>query len=75
MEISAANFRTNCFKILDEVDKKHKEVVITKRGKPIAKLVHYDTDTLSDPLLGTLPNVGCTVSDLTAPFEDEWELD
>ncbi len=75
MEISAANFRSNCFKILDEVDKKHIDVVITKRGKPIAKLVRYETDDRSDPLLGTLPNVGTTVGDLTEPFEDEWELD
>ena len=75
MEISAANFRTNCFKILDEVDKKHKEVVITKRGKPIAKLVRYETDTDSDPLLDSLIGAGCTVGDLTAPFEDTWELD
>ena len=75
MGITAANFRTNCFKILDEVSKKHKEVIITKRGKPIARLVHYDNDDRSDPLLGTLPNVGSTVEDLTAPFEEEWELD
>ena len=75
MEITAANFRTNCFKILDEVNKKHKEVVITKRGKPIAKLVHYETDTTADPLFGTLPNAGNTIGDLTVPFEDEWDLD
>ncbi len=75
MEITAANFRSNCFKILDEVNKKHIEVIITKRGKPIAKLVRYETDARSDPLLGTLPNVGTTVGDLTEPFEDEWELD
>lgn len=75
MEISAANFRTNFFKILDEVDKKHKEVVITKRGKPIAKLVRYETHTASDPLLGSLAGVGSTVGDLTAPFGDIWELD
>ena len=75
MEISAANFRTNCFKILDEVDKKHKVVVITKRGKPIAKLVRYETNADSDPLLNSLGGVGCTVGDLTEPFEDTWELD
>ncbi len=75
MEISAANFRSNCFKILDEVDKKHIDVVITKRGKPIAKLVRYETDDRSDPLIGTLPNAGSTVGDLTAPFEDAWDLD
>jgi len=75
MEITAANFRSNCFKILDEVDKKHIDVVITKRGKPIAKLVRCETDDRSDPLLGRLPNVGQTVGDLTEPFEDVWELD
>ena len=75
MKVTAAKFRSNCFKILDEVDKQHKEVVITKRGKPIAKLTHYETDNHSDPLIGTLLNVGRTVGDLTAPFEDEWELD
>jgi len=77
MEITAANFRSNCFKILDEVDKKHIDVVITKRGKPIAKLVRYETDdhSHSDPLLGRLPNVGTTIGNLTEPLEGEWELD
>jgi len=75
MEITAANFRSNCFKILDEVDKTHKEVIITKRGKPIAKLVRYETNNSSDPLLGSLLNAGSTVGDLTEPFKDEWELD
>jgi prevent-host-death family protein len=75
MEVTAAKFRSNCFKILDEVDKLHKDVVITKRGKPIAKLIRYETDYPSDPLLGALPHAGSTVGDLTAPFEDEWELD
>ena len=75
MKITAANFRSNFFKILDEVDKQHKEVVITKRGKPIAKLVRYETNSDSDPLLGSLLNAGSTVGDLTEPFKDEWELD
>ena len=75
MKVTAANFRSNCFKILDEVDKQHKEVVITKRGKPIAKLVRIEKSTPSDPLLGALTNVGSTNGDLTEPFEDEWELD
>ena len=75
MEITAANFRSNCFKILDEVDKKHIDVIITKRGKPIAKLVRFETDDRSDPLIGRLPNVGTTIGDLTEPFEDEWALD
>jgi prevent-host-death family protein len=75
MEISAAKFRSNCFKIIDEVVKTHKEIIITKRGKPVAKLVHYKNNGEIDPLLGILAGSGRTVGDLTEPFDAEWELD
>jgi prevent-host-death family protein len=71
MEISAAQFRTKCFKMIDEVAKTHKEVIITKRGKPVAKLVHYKNDCESDPLLGALAGSGETIGDLTEPL-DVW---
>ncbi len=77
MEINAVQFRTNCFKILDEVQQKHKEVIITKRGKPIAKLVHIPHDKDRDPLLGAMQGVVVTMGDLTEPVIDPgaWELD
>jgi len=75
MEITAAEFRSNCFKILDEVDQKHIDVIITKRGKPIAKLIRYATDSRKDPLLGSLLDAGTTIGDLTEAFDEEWELD
>ena len=76
MEISSAKFREACFKILAEVQQTHKEVVITKRGKPIAKLVHINQGEEKDPLLGALAGVGCTVGDLTEPVIDseDWEV-
>ena len=75
MEISAAKFRTNCFRILDEVYQTHKEVIITKRGKPIAKVVNYNQEEISDPLIGAMIHAGETLDDLTVPFSDKWELD
>ena len=77
MEINAAKFRTNCFKILDQVKVTHKEVVITKRGKPIAKLVHIARQNDKDPLLGSMEGLVETISDLTRPVidPDAWELD
>ena len=77
MEINAVQFRANCFKILDEVQQKHKEVIITKRGKPIAKLIHIVQKEDKDPLLGAMPGVIETMSDLTEPVidADNWELD
>lgn len=77
MEINAAKFRTNCFKILDQVKVTHKEVVITKRGKPIAKLVYFARQNEKDPLLGSMEGLIETIGDLTEPVidPDAWELD
>ena len=77
MEISAAEFRANCFKIRDQVKITHKEVVITKRGKPIAKLVHFARQDEKDPLLGSMEGLVETIGDLTKPVidSDVWELD
>ncbi len=77
MHITSAEFRTNCFKILDKIGQTHEEVVITKRGKPIAKLVHIDDGNGQDPLLGALAGLGRTIGDLTEPVADaeEWEFD
>ncbi len=77
MQINAVEFRANCFQILDQVRTTHKEIIITKRGKPIAKIVHIEQKDCQDPLLGALPDSGRTVGDLTQPLinADDWEID
>jgi len=77
MEISAVKFRANCFKILDQINITHNEVVITKRGKPVAKLVHIVQPDEKDPLLGSMEGLVETIGDLTEPVidSDAWELD
>ena len=77
MEISAVEFRANCFKILDQVKLTRTEVVITKRGEPIAKLVHIGRPKEKDPLFGSMEGLVETIGDLTQPVidPDAWELD
>jgi prevent-host-death family protein len=77
MGISAAEFRKKFFQILGQVEQSHKEIVITKRGKPVAKLISIEDDEKKDPLLGALAGLGRTVGDLTEPVvdADRWELD
>lgn len=41
-KIAAGKFKAQCLKLMDEVNKKKFELVITKRGKPIAKLVSLE---------------------------------
>ncbi len=38
-EIRASEFKAKCMAILDEVERTGEEVVILKRGRPIARLV------------------------------------
>jgi prevent-host-death family protein len=49
-EIAAAKFKEQCLAILDEVDEEG--IVITKRGKPVAKLITIRAE--SAELLGAL---------------------
>jgi prevent-host-death family protein len=42
--IPAGAFKQGCLRILDEVAESHREVVITKRGKPVARLVPVKQD-------------------------------
>lgn len=44
MEINAAEFKAKCLKLLDQVAATHEPLVITKRGKPVARLVPVETE-------------------------------
>ena len=45
MEINAAEFKAKCLKLLDQVAATHEPLIITKRGKPVARLVPIEDDT------------------------------
>jgi prevent-host-death family protein len=48
--IAAAKFKEQCLALLDQVDPDG--IVITKRGKPVAKLIPFASDSAS--LIGSL---------------------
>jgi prevent-host-death family protein len=48
--IGAAKFKEQCLSLLDEVDPDG--IVITKHGKPVAKLIPFTSDSAS--LIGSL---------------------
>ena len=70
--ISASEFRTSCFKILDEATRKRRSVVITKRGKPVAKLVPLLPTKAS--IFGFFAGKGSIKGDLVSPIASpkEW---
>ena len=60
----AGEFKARCLKLMDEVRATRREIVITKRGKPIAKLVPIEekAPTLFGRLKGTVTIHGGIIS-------------
>jgi len=69
-KIAAGDFRTNCFAIMDDVHAGRETVVITKRGKPVAKLVPVDEET--DDIYNFLAGKGTISGDIVSPALPEY---
>lgn len=74
MVLNTTQFQKQCVHLIQEVHDTQREIVITKRGKPLAKLVAVQDERLL-PFIGSLTGVGQTTGDLLEPVEAEWEVD
>jgi prevent-host-death family protein len=71
-KMAAGAFKTNCLAVMDEVQAKHETVLITKHGKPVAKLVPVSTET--DTIYNFLKGKGAVTGDVVsrALSLDDW---
>jgi prevent-host-death family protein len=69
--IAAGKFKDICLKTLDEVEATRTPVVITKRGRPVAKLVPYVQRASPSSLVGSV------VKEAGDPYGtgEKWEAD
>ena len=71
--VSAANFKTNCLRLMDEVAQRRMPLIITKRGKPIAKLVPLDDKPID--IFGRMAGTIKICGDIIEPTDEAWEAD
>ena len=72
--MAAGKFKAECLAVMDEVSQTGEAVLITKYGKPVAKLVAPDNP--ADDVFGFMEGKVKIVGDmlgLVTPLED-WEL-
>jgi len=71
-KMAAGTFKVHCLAVMDEVQAKRESVLITKHGKPVAKLVPAgeDTDDIYGFLAGKIAITGDIISPALSP--EEW---
>jgi len=69
----AGKFKVHCLAVMDEVASKREAVLITKRGKPVAKLVPVDKKE-KDDIFGFFKGKIKVTGDIVAPAltPEEW---
>jgi prevent-host-death family protein len=69
--IPAARFKAQCLKLLDEVAETGQTIVVTKRGKPVAKL-----EPIEEPpsLVGSVTFL-VTDDELVEPILEPWDVE
>lgn len=61
-QIAAGEFKAKCLSLIDEVNETGHELIITKRGKPTAKLIPFTTPNI-DSFFGRLKGIVEIVGD------------
>jgi prevent-host-death family protein len=69
-EISAAEFKAKCLKLMDSVELGRTEIIITKHGRPVAKLVPYKDE--SPALFGFMADTATINGDIISPIDVKW---
>lgn len=69
--ISASDFKARCGQVIDDVAEGRGPVVITKRGRPVAKLVPAEGERES--IFGFAKGCITVRGDIIEPIDVEWE--
>lgn len=72
-EVPASVFKNSCLELIDRVGQTREEIVVTKYGRPVAKLVAFAEGKA--PIFGHLAGSVTTDGDLTAPLGVEWDAE
>ncbi len=72
-QIPAGKFKTHCLRLLDEVNESRRTLVITKHGKPVAKIVPVMPKHLKKKkLFGCMKGSISIHGDIVSPMPEEW---
>lgn len=74
MNINAAEFKAKCLKLIDEVAATHEPLIISKRGKPLVKLVPIENEVPAS-MFGYMKGTVTLHGDIVAPLDEAWSTE
>jgi prevent-host-death family protein len=74
MQLTAVEFQSKCIELMDQVKENHEEVIITKDGKPIAKLIPMGEETAGS-LFGFMKDTVKINGDIVASIDEKWDVE
>jgi prevent-host-death family protein len=72
VEIPAGEFKAKCLQLMDKVARSREPIVITKRGKPVARLVPVDDPQPRVPLFGYMAGTAEIRGDIVDTPHLDW---
>jgi prevent-host-death family protein len=69
--IKASEFKAKCLQLMDEVNETGKEIIITKNGKPMSRLIPFRKKPKT--LFGAHKHEIRIKGDIVSPLDIEWE--
>lgn len=71
--VKAGIFKAECLKIMDEIKKTKKPVIVTKHNIPIVKVVPIEEERQA--LFGKMKNTAHIKGDIIQPVDEVWNAD
>lgn len=74
MTVPAGQFKAQCLSLIDQVNRTHRVITITKRGKPVARLVPLEIEK-PKRLFGYFAGHVVEEGDIMSPTGETWEAE
>ena len=75
LEIPAGQFKARCLQLMEQVRTTRRPIVITKRGKPVARLLPMDEAPAGREIFGCMKGTGAIRGDIVGPTGEEWHAE
>ena len=73
--VTATQFKSDCLKLIDTMNRDREPVVVTRHGKPVAKLVPVEPAGKRQSIIGSMKGTVLSYGDIISPASDTEDWD